>query len=209
MSSIYQDPKSKMYMVKLSVRGKRYAQSLKTKDRRVAVTRVKSVETKLFLEFYNPIKPNNHATKDEIFERFIAHKQKQNRSPNTLNIYRKCWLNYTQKRLDKFSFEYRKMHYRHLSAIFNFAIENGLADNRFGDTAKLFFLTGMRLGEMVNLKREEVPSQIKSFCMVKQAGALRRLLSSLFENGLKWIKTLFGWDISMSHQFLSSPIYGN
>jgi len=190
MSCIYQDPKSKIYMVKVSVLGKTKTRSLKTKDRRIAVARAKSVETKLFLEFYNPVKPNNHATKDEIFERFIAHKQKQNRSLNTLSIYRKCWLNYTQKRLDNLSFEYRKLHYRHLSAIFNFAIDNGLAtenpfkklpktttpvisyysdteaktifnrlpDNRFGDTMKLFFLTGMRLGEMVNLKREEILS---------------------------------------------------
>lgn len=175
-------------MLKVAINGAIYTRSLKTKERRLALTRAKPVESKIFLEHYRvEKKPANHSQQD-LFSKFITAKETRMLSKSTLSIYRKCWKNFTANRLNDLTPAYQRLHYRHLCAIFNWGIKEGLVkenpfrslpkapvphvsyytpkevkailaglpDTRLGDAIHLFFLTGMRLGELVDLKPENV-----------------------------------------------------
>jgi integrase len=58
-------------------------------------------------------------------------------SKSTLSIYRKCWKNFTANRLNDLTPAYQRLHYRHLCAIFNWGIKEGLVkENPFRSLPK-------------------------------------------------------------------------
>jgi len=117
----------------VTIDGKQISRSLKTKDQRTAKARAKIFETKIINEHFRSLNNRTYSF-SQIADAFMA--QKHFNSERTRTTCERVITNYKRGQI-KGGENSQRLHWRHLSAIYRWAIKEGLCNkNPFQDKPK-------------------------------------------------------------------------
>ena len=172
------------YVLDKTIEGKRFRQSLRTKNIKEARTRAKILKRKWFKDRYSPESKPKETSQERLIKLFF--REKHFNTKGTKRAYKEAVK--TMKKLDNCNENSKRYVWRHLKAIYNWGIKQGYVDDnpyekfpsntkptidyytdsevneildnlgskKVDDIIRFAFQTGARRGELVNLDPEDI-----------------------------------------------------